>query len=99
VISPSDENRALQMYKLALSLVETKGVLVTLGVTTFKEYRAGNLIIHHLPSLGRLDIWYRRKVLAIDKRAGDLRVIVFTPGEDWEKELEKAGAAKSASKR
>jgi hypothetical protein len=88
----TDEKRALHLYELALSLIESKGVLVTLGVTTFSEYRAGSLIIHYMPSLGRLNVWYRRKVLTIDKLRGDLRVIEFTPGEDWEHELEAAAA-------
>ena len=90
--------RALQLYELALSLVEAKGVLVTVGVTTFKEYRTGSLTIHYLPSLGRLDVWSRRKVLTIDKLGGKVRVTGFNPGEDWEDELEVA-AAESASKR
>ena len=33
--------RALELYELALSLVEAKGVLVS--SSTLKEYRAGNL--------------------------------------------------------
>jgi hypothetical protein len=97
VISPSETKRALHLYELALSLVEAKGVLVTLGVSTFREYRAGNLIIHHLPSLGRLNVWYRRKVLTIDRLRGALRVTGYKPGRDWEDELE-AAAAKSLSK-
>jgi hypothetical protein len=87
-----DENRALHLYELALSLVEAKGVFVTLGVTTFKEYRTGSLTIHYLPSLGRLDVWSRRKVLTIDKLGGKERVTGFIPGEDWEDELEVAAA-------
>ena len=93
----TDEKRALEMYELALPLVEARGVLVTLGVTTFKEYRAGNLIIHYLPSLGRLNVWYRRKVLTIDKLGGNLLVTHYLSG-DWEDQLEMA-AAKSPSKR
>ena len=86
----SDEKRALHLYELALSLVEAKGVFVTLGATTFKEYRTGTITIHHLASLGRLDLWSRRKVLSIDKRGCSLRVAGFIPGEDWEDELETA---------
>ena len=86
----SDEKRALHLYELALSLIEAKGVFVTLGVTTFKEYRTGSLTIHYLPSLGRLDVWSRRKVLTIDKLGGKVRVTGFSPGEDWEDELEVA---------
>jgi hypothetical protein len=90
----ADDTRALQLYRLALSLVESKGAFVTLGVTTFQEYRAGNLIIHYVPSLGRLDVWYRRKVLTVDKLAGNLKVTGYKSGKDWEDELEAAAWAK-----
>ena len=98
MISPSDEKRALEMYELAWPLAKTKGAAKKLGVVTFREYRAGSLTIHYLPSSGRLDIWYRRKVLTIDRWDGPPRVTRYIPGEDWEDELEKA-ATKSQSKR
>ena len=99
MISPSDEERALHMYELAWALVKANGAAVKLGVVTFREYRAGGLTIHYLPKSGHLDIWYRRKVLTIDRPGGDLKVTRYIPGEDWEDKLEEAAAVKAPSKR
>jgi hypothetical protein len=52
-----------------------------------KEYR-GEGTIRHMPSLGRLDVWYRRKALAIDCQQGKMRVNLYLPGE-WEYVLER----------
>jgi hypothetical protein len=95
VISSSDQIRALESYELALSLVEANGVSLTLGASTLKEYRVGNIIIHYLPKLCHLDIWRRRKVLTIDKWGGTLQVTRYVPGY-WEDELE-AAVAKAPS--
>ena len=84
-----DEARALRRYGQALSLVEAKGSLVTVGVTTFKEWRTTSLTIRFMPTQGRLDIWDRRKVLTVDRLRGGLQVITYTRG-DWEDELEEA---------
>jgi hypothetical protein len=92
----SKEIRALEMYELALSLVEGKGVSLTLGVVPFKEYRTASLTIHYLPRSGHLDIWDGRKVLTIDRWKGPPQVVRYLPGY-WEDELE-AAAAKSRSK-
>jgi hypothetical protein len=81
------------MYELAWALVKANGAAVKLGVVTFREYRTGGLTIHYLPKSGHLDIWYRRKVLTIDRPGGDIRVTRYIAGEDWEDELE--AAAKS----
>jgi hypothetical protein len=54
VISTNDI-RALELYELALSLVEAKGVLVP--GSTPKEYGTGNLNIHYLPKTGHLEVW------------------------------------------
>jgi hypothetical protein len=94
----TDEKRGLHLYELALSLVETKGVPVTVGATTLREYRGPILIIHYMPRSGHLDVWYRRKVLTINRWKGSLQVAHYGPGENWEEELE-AAAAKSPSKR
>ena len=61
-----DEKRALQMYELALPLVQAKGHFVTMGVMTFKEYSTGRLSIIYMPSTGHLDVWHGRKVLAVN---------------------------------
>jgi hypothetical protein len=97
VSSTSDAISALEMYELALSLVEANGVSLTLGVSTFKEYRFGSVTIHYLPKSGHLDVWDRRKVLSVERARGGARVIRYVPGY-WEDELE-AAVAKSPSKR
>ena len=38
-----DEKRALELYELALSVVEAKGAVVAVGLTPYREYRAGTL--------------------------------------------------------
>jgi hypothetical protein len=98
VISTADKIRALQLYELALSVVEAKGVPVSIGLIALREYRAASLTIHYLPKSGHLDLWYRRKVLTINRGGGGtVRVTHYVPGE-WEEELE-AAATKSRSKR
>jgi hypothetical protein len=87
----TDEKRALELYELALSVVEAKGVVVTVGLMTYREYRAGRLTIIYLPTSGHLDMWYGRKVLTINRRNETLRVDHYSPG-DWEEELEEAAA-------
>jgi len=87
----NDEKRALDLYELALSLVEAKGVPVTVGTTTLREYRGGTLIIHYMPRSGHMDVWYRRKVLTINRWKGSLQVTHYGRG-DWEEELEAAAA-------
>jgi hypothetical protein len=79
-------SRGLQLYTLALSLVEAKGGLVTVVVMTFKEYQSDKLSVVLMPGSGNLDIWYRRKVLAFRPPPG---VTQYTAGE-WEEELEAA---------
>jgi hypothetical protein len=98
VITRSAEKRALHLYELAWALVKAEGAAVTLGVVTFREYRSGGLTIHYLPKSGHLDIWYRRKVLTIDRWDGPPKVTHYVPGNDWEDGLE-AAATKSSPKR
>jgi hypothetical protein len=92
----TDEKRALELYELALSVVEAKGVVVAVGLTPYREYRAGTLTIIYLAKSGHLDVWYRRKVLAINRRSETLKVEYYSPGE-WEEQLEEA-ASKLRSK-
>lgn len=94
MISPTETKRALHLYELASKLVEARGISLTMGVTTFREYRTGSVTVHYLPQTGHLDVWYRRKVLTIDRWGGPPQVTRYIPGEDWEEELEKAAAAK-----
>jgi hypothetical protein len=94
-ISPAGEKRALEIYELALHLVEARGVGHTIGATPFREYRTGTLTIRYLPKSGHLDIWARRKVLTVDRWHGSLKVIRYAAGEDWEDELEAAAVPKS----
>jgi hypothetical protein len=84
-----DDAYTLELYRMAVSVVEAKGALITVGLTTLREYRASNLIIHYMPSTGHLDVWYRRKVFTVNRRRGGLRVEFYAPGE-WEDELEGA---------
>ena len=89
-VTSSETKRALNLYELALSLVETTGVPITLGVTTIKEYRTEVLTIHYLPRSGHLDVWHRRKVLTIDRWRGPPEVTHYVRGEDWEDALKEA---------
>ena len=69
----SDE-RALELYRLALSLVEAEGRFVPVGLVTTKEYRGESLGITWLPSSGHLDVWHRRKVLTVNFHKGSTHV-------------------------
>ena len=71
--------------------VEAKGTIVTIGLTTLREYRFGSLIIHYIPSTGHLDVWSRRKVFSVTRFQHGLRVVHYAPGA-WEGELEDAAA-------
>ena len=82
-----NEERAIELYRLALSVVEQKGRFIAIGLVTYREYRGERLSITHLPSTGHIDVWSRRKVLAVNRQQGMLRVMFYAPGE-WEVELE-----------
>ena len=56
-VSGTDEARGRQLYTIALSLVETEGRFVTVGVMTFEEYRSGKLSVVLMPGSGNLDNW------------------------------------------
>jgi hypothetical protein len=93
VISPASEIRALELYELALRLVEAWGVGHTIGTTPFREYRTETLTIHYLPKSGHLDVWARRKDHTINRWHGSLQVTRYVAGADWEDELEAAAGS------
>jgi hypothetical protein len=85
----NQDKRALELYRLALSLVEAEGRFVPVGMVTTKEYRVESLGITWLPSSGHLDVWHRHKVLTVNIHKGSARATYYIPG-DWEEELEEA---------
>ncbi len=82
-----DNARALELYQRALSRVDAKGHLVTVGLLTYKEYRQKPLSIHYFPSTGHLEVWHGRKVLNVNREHGQLKVRHYAPGK-WEAALE-----------
>jgi hypothetical protein len=85
----TDEARALELYRLAVSLVEASGRFVTVGLLTYREYRAEGLSIRYFPSSGTLELWHKRKVLVVHRREGAPRMVRYLTGA-WEGLLEKA---------
>jgi hypothetical protein len=85
----TDDNRALELYQLALSIADAKGRLLKVGLIAYKEYRQGALSIRYFPSTGHLEVWHKRKVLAVNREYGNLKVRHHVPGE-WEAALEEA---------
>ena len=83
--------RALELYELARSIVEAKGQSVSVGVLAYKEYRQDELSIRLWPSTGHLEVWHKRKVLAVNRAHGQLDVRHYVPGA-WEKVLKDAAA-------
>jgi len=81
--------RALQLYELALSLVEAQGAFVAVGLTRLKEHRAGSLLVRYQPTLGWLEVWAAGKVLSVKRQNETFRVTRYRPGY-WEEELEAA---------
>jgi hypothetical protein len=81
--------RALQLYELALSLVEAQGAFVAVGLTRLKEHRAGSLLVRYQPTPGWLEVWAAGKVLSVKRQNETLRVTRYRPGH-WEEELEVA---------
>jgi len=82
----TDDDRALLLYKAAITLADHRGSLVTIGETTLREYLGEGLIIHFTPNTGRLDVWYGARVLAIDLVDGLPKLARYVPG-DWEQSL------------
>jgi len=89
----ADDTRALELYQLALSLVEAKGARVSVGQATLQEYRTDVLIVRHHPSLGWLEVWATGKVLAVRRHNQSPHVTRYKPGP-WEEEIEAAGRAR-----
>lgn len=87
----TNDIRALELYELALSLVEAKGTPT--AWSTLKDYRVGNLTIHYSVKTGHLEVWHLRKVLTVKRLPRSLKVGHYTPGE-WEDELEAAAGTK-----
>ena len=83
----TEDVRALELYELAQSVVDAKGHFVSVGVLTYKEYRQEDLSIRCWPSTRHLEVWYKRKVLAVNPAQGQPTVRQYVPG-DWERVLE-----------
>lgn len=81
--------RALRLYDLALSILNVKGRSLAIGPIQVRVYRDALLTIRHWPVEGNLEVWFGRKVLAIDTWGGMPHVINYTSGE-WERQLEAA---------
>ncbi len=82
-MSSNGEARAFVLYERAKSVAEAKGRPINFGLTTMTEFRDQGLTIHYIPSSGHLDVWYRRKVLTINRTNGAMKVCRYSPGE-WE---------------
>jgi hypothetical protein len=79
----TEDVRALELYELARSVVDAKGRFVSVGLLTYKEYRLNELSIRCWPTTGHLEVWHKRKVLAVNPTHGQLSVRHYVPGE-WE---------------
>jgi hypothetical protein len=75
--------RALELYELARSIVEAKGRFVSVGVLPYKEYKLDELSIRFWPSTRHLEVWQKRKLLAVNYEYGQLTARRYVPG-DWE---------------
>ncbi len=84
-----DDARALELYQLALSIADAKGRLLNVGLVAYKEYRDTWLSVRYWPSTGHLEVWHRRKVLAVNREYGELKVRHYVRGQ-WEAALEEA---------
>ena len=85
----TNDIRALELYELALSLVDAKSTPVP--GSTLVECRAGRLTIHYSAKTGHLEVWHLSKVLTVKRLPRSLKVTHYTPGE-WEDELQEAAA-------
>ena len=78
--------RALQMHRLALSVVRAKGITLLEGGATLLQYRYGRLTIFYRPCDGWLDVWFVQKVLSVEQLGDEPQLIQYTPGI-WETRL------------
>jgi hypothetical protein len=85
----TDEARALELYRQAVSLVEAKGRLGIVGLLTYREFRGNGLSIRYFPSSGTLELWHKLKVLVVHRREGKPRMVRYLTGE-WEGLLKEA---------
>lgn len=86
--------RAIWLHDLALQVVRSKGVPKLEGATTVLDYRYGMLTIQYRTGLGQLDVWFTRKVLSVERFAGQPQLLHYMPGH-WEQHL--IGVAKVAA--
>ena len=81
--------RALQMHRLALSVVRAKGITLLEVGATLLQYRYGRLTIFYRPSDGWLDVWFVQKVLSVEQLGDEPQLIQYAPGI-WETRLTEA---------
>ena len=80
------QERALKLHDLALSVVRAKGTARLESPGTVLEYHYGHLNVQYRQGVGRLDVWFIRRVLSIQRFAGKPELMHYTPG-DWEGHL------------
>jgi hypothetical protein len=85
----TDEARALELYRRAVSLVEAQGRLATVGLLTYREFRGNGLSVRYFPSSGTLEVWHNDKVLVVHRREGKPRMVRYVTG-GWEGLLNEA---------
>ena len=86
--------RAIWLHDLALQVVRSKGAPKLENGTSVLDYRYGMLTIQYRTGLGQLDVWFTRKVLAVERFAGQPQLLHYIPGH-WEQHL--IGVAKVAA--
>ena len=82
-LSLTDEARALELYRLAITFLEAKGSLATVGLLTYRAFKGNGLSIRYFPSSGTLELWHKCKVLVVHRREGEPRIVRYVAGE-WE---------------
>jgi len=85
----TQEERALKMHDLALSVVRWKGSQRLDATGSFLEYRYGLLTIRYRSGQGQLDVWCVHKVLAVQRFAAKPHIMRYMPGS-WERVLVQA---------
>jgi hypothetical protein len=80
------QERALKLHDLALSVVRAKGTPRLESSGTILEYHYGHLDVQYRQGVGRLDVWFIRRVLSVQRFAGKPELMHYAPG-DWEGHL------------
>jgi len=80
------QERALKLHNLALSVVRAKGTARLESSGTILEYHYGHLNVQYRQGVGRLDVWFIRRVLSVPRFDGKPELMHYTPG-DWEGHL------------